>query len=105
MDRIRALIKRVQILTSLNKPDHFIVAIGLIDGESDSVDLRYVRRPFTRKSVFGVTSGITSLPPCWPNPRIRHEQETQESSLQNDSRAFGDGTHDEARLRGGAEPD
>jgi superfamily II DNA or RNA helicase len=49
-------ITKNEILTALNKPDDFILAIGLIDGESESVDLRYVRRPFTREPDFGATS-------------------------------------------------
>lgn len=43
-----------EILTGLNKPDDFILAIALIDGES--VDLRYVRRPFEREPDFAATS-------------------------------------------------
>ena len=43
-----------EILTALNKPDDFILAIGLVNGES--IDLRYVRRPFQREPDFGVTS-------------------------------------------------
>ena len=43
-----------EILTSFNKPDDFILALGLIDGER--VDLRYVRRPFQREPDFNVTS-------------------------------------------------
>jgi superfamily II DNA or RNA helicase len=43
-----------EILTGLNMPDDFILAIGLIDGES--VGLRYVRRPFSREPDFGATS-------------------------------------------------
>ncbi len=47
-------ITRNEILTGLNKPDDFILAIGLISGSD--VDLRYVRRPFGREPDFGVTS-------------------------------------------------
>src|SRR5271157_4817649 len=43
-----------EILTALNKPDDFILAIAVIDGES--VDLRYVRKPFAREPDFGATS-------------------------------------------------
>ena len=38
----------------MNKPDDFILAVGLVNGES--VDLSYVRQPFARESDFGVTS-------------------------------------------------
>jgi SNF2 family DNA or RNA helicase len=47
-------ITKNEILTGLNKPDDFILAIGVIDG--DRVDLRYVRRPFRREPDFGATS-------------------------------------------------
>jgi hypothetical protein len=43
-----------EILTGLNKPDDFILAIGLIDG--DSVEVRHVRKPFLREPDFGATS-------------------------------------------------
>src|SRR5229473_3438852 len=43
-----------EILTALNKPDEFILAIVEIDGES--VTPRYVRQPFRREPDFGVTS-------------------------------------------------
>ncbi len=47
-------ITKNEILTALNKPDDFVLAIGLVNGES--VDLRYVWRPFQREPDFGVTS-------------------------------------------------
>jgi len=47
-------ISRNEIMTGMNKPDEFILAIALIDGES--VDLRYVRKPFAREPDFGATS-------------------------------------------------
>ena len=47
-------ITKNEILTAFNKPDEFILAIGLIDG--DRVDLRYIRRPFQREPDFAVTS-------------------------------------------------
>ena len=47
-------ITKNEILTALNKPEDFILAIGLIDGES--VDLHYLRQPFQREPDFGVTS-------------------------------------------------
>ena len=49
-------ITKNEILTGLNKPEDFILAIGLIDGDSEAVELRYVRRPFTREPDFGATS-------------------------------------------------
>ncbi|HVC97829.1 MAG TPA: DUF3883 domain-containing protein [Pirellulales bacterium] len=47
-------ITKNEILTGLNKPDDFILAIGLIS--NGNVELRYVRRPFGREPDFGVTS-------------------------------------------------
>ena len=47
-------ISKNEILTGLNKPDDFILAVVEIDGEN-SVP-RYVRRPFQREPDFGVTS-------------------------------------------------
>ncbi len=47
-------VSKNEILTGLNKPEDFILAIGLVDG--DSVDLRYVREPFQREPDFGATS-------------------------------------------------
>jgi superfamily II DNA or RNA helicase len=47
-------ITKNEILTGLNKPDDFILAIGVVEGET--VELRYVRRPFSREPDFGATS-------------------------------------------------
>ncbi len=47
-------ISKNEMMTGMNKPDDFILAIALIDGES--VDLRYVRKPFTCEPDFGATS-------------------------------------------------
>ena len=47
-------ITKNEILTGLNKPDDFILAIAVIDG--DTVELRYVRHPFAREPDFGATS-------------------------------------------------
>jgi hypothetical protein len=43
-----------EILTALNKPEDFILAIVAVDG--DSAIPRYVRRPFQREPDFAVTS-------------------------------------------------
>jgi len=43
-----------EILTALNKPDDFILAVVLVDG--DAATPRYVRCPFQREPDFGVTS-------------------------------------------------
>ena len=47
-------ISRNEILTGLNKPDDFILAIVLIDG--GSTDVRYVRTPFDKEPDFIATS-------------------------------------------------
>ncbi len=47
-------ITKNEILTALNKPDDFILALVEVDG--DSTTPRYVRRPFQREPDFGVTS-------------------------------------------------
>lgn len=49
-------ITRNETLTGLNKPDDFILAIGLIDGDSASVNLHSVHRPFVREPDIGATS-------------------------------------------------
>ena len=50
-----------EVLTSLNKPEDYILAIvEFRDGESDQV--HYVRRPFRREPDFGVTSVNYDLP-------------------------------------------
>jgi len=52
-------VTRNEILTGLNKPDDFILAVAQIDG--DRKDLRYVRKPFQRDPDFGVESVNYSL--------------------------------------------
>jgi hypothetical protein len=52
-------ITKNEILTALNKPDEFILAIGLVDG--DRVELRYIRRPFQNEPDFLVTSSNFAL--------------------------------------------
>jgi hypothetical protein len=47
-------ITRNEIMTALNKPDDFILAIVSVDGEA--ADPRYVRQPFQREPDFAVTS-------------------------------------------------
>lgn len=48
-------ITRNEILTALNKPDDFVLALVQVDGDSARPP-RYVRRPFQREPDFGVTS-------------------------------------------------
>ncbi|MGB9623959.1 MAG: helicase-related protein [Phycisphaerae bacterium] len=47
-------ITKNEILTALNKPDDFILAIGVVDGEVATP--RYIRKPFQREPDFAVTS-------------------------------------------------
>jgi superfamily II DNA or RNA helicase len=47
-------ITKNEILTALNKPEDFILALVEVDGDSTST--RYVRQPFQREPDFGVTS-------------------------------------------------
>ncbi len=47
-------VTRNEILTSLNKPDDFILAVVEFDGPGHRV--HYIRKPFTREPDFGVTS-------------------------------------------------
>jgi hypothetical protein len=47
-------ITKNEVLTGLNKPEDFILALVEIDG--DRVTPRYVRKPFRREPDFGVTS-------------------------------------------------
>jgi superfamily II DNA or RNA helicase len=47
-------ITRNEIMTALNKPDDFILAIVTVDG--DAAGPRYVRQPFQREPDFAVTS-------------------------------------------------
>ncbi len=47
-------ITKNEILTGLNKPEDFILAIGLVNG--DAVELRYVRKPFDKEPDFKATS-------------------------------------------------
>jgi hypothetical protein len=56
---ITVTITRNEILTALNKPDDFILAIAQING--DQRQLRYVWRPFQLEPDFGVESVNYSL--------------------------------------------
>ena len=48
-------ITKNEILTALNKPEQFILAIVQVDGER-AAKITYVREPFGREPDFGVTS-------------------------------------------------
>lgn len=53
-DATTVTISTNEILTALNKPEDYILAVCTIDGES--TNLRYIRQPFQREPDFGVTS-------------------------------------------------
>ena len=66
-------ITKNEILTGLNKPDEFYLAICLVDG--DRVDVRYVRQPFEKEPDFqGNERQLRPGRPCWPRPRSRHDR-------------------------------
>ena len=46
---------KTQIFTAFNKPDSFILALVVIDGE-ETAELGYLRQPFQKEPDFGVTS-------------------------------------------------
>ena len=48
-------VSRTQILTALNKPDEFILAVVPVEGDKAKTP-RYIRRPFTKEPDFGATS-------------------------------------------------
>jgi superfamily II DNA or RNA helicase len=72
--RVRAAqtvtVTKNEILTGLNMPDDFILAICLIDG--DSVEVRHVRKPFVREPDFAATSVNYDL-----GELLAHSQEPQ----------------------------
>jgi SNF2 family DNA or RNA helicase len=53
------IVTKNEILTALNKPDTFILAIVEVDGEQTSTS--YVTRPFQREPDFGATSVVYDL--------------------------------------------
>jgi hypothetical protein len=53
-------ITRNEIMTAMNKPEDFILAIVTVDG--DAAEPRYVRQPFRREPDFAVTSVNYDLP-------------------------------------------
>ena len=51
---VKVTVTKNEVLTALNKPDDFILAIVEVDG--DEATTNYVTRPFQREPDFGVTS-------------------------------------------------
>ena len=58
-ERQTVTVTKNEILTGLNKPDDFILAVVEVDG--DATTPRYIRRPFEREPDFAVTSINYSL--------------------------------------------
>ena len=58
-------VSKNQILTALNKPDHFVLSLVSVDG--DETEVRYLTQPFqvTEDSLFGVTSVTFDLADLW----------------------------------------
>ncbi len=54
IDAETVTVTRNEVLTALNKPDDFILAIVLVDGETTTTN--YVSRPFHYEPDFGATS-------------------------------------------------
>jgi superfamily II DNA or RNA helicase len=57
------IITRNEILTALNSPDEFILALAEIDG--DNVRVRYVRNPFQKEPDFHATDVIYDFNELW----------------------------------------
>ena len=63
-----------EVLTSLNKPDDYILAIvEFQDGDREHV--HYIRKPFKREPDFGVTSINYGLPELLARGRNRRERQ------------------------------
>lgn len=58
-----------EIITALNKPESFILAIvevpSNLEAESDNCNIRYVRKPFQNEPDFGATSVNYNLQELW----------------------------------------
>lgn len=48
-------VSKTQIMTALNKPDEYVLAIVPVSGDAAG-DPHYVRQPFQKEPDFGVTS-------------------------------------------------
>ena len=61
-------ITKNEILTALNKPESFILALVSVDG--GYTECRYLRRPFEKEPDFGVTSVNYSLKDLWAKGEV-----------------------------------
>jgi predicted nuclease of restriction endonuclease-like (RecB) superfamily len=68
-------ITKNEILTGLNKPEQFLLAIVLLDPDQETV--RYARTPFEKEPDFTRRASTTTWTHCWPFRRSRHEQDAQ----------------------------
>ena len=59
-DATTVTVSKTQILTALNKPDSFILAIVIVENEA-AKEIRYIKEPFEKDLDFGVTSVNYSL--------------------------------------------
>ncbi len=57
-----------EILSALNKPEQYILAIVEVEGETARAPV-YIRKPFVREPDFGVTASTTRWPNCSPEER------------------------------------
>ena len=62
-------VTRNKVLTALNKPDDFILAIVRF-GDDGREELRYVREPFTREPDFGAVSVTYKLDDLWARGEV-----------------------------------
>ena len=58
-DSTTVIVTKNEVLTALNKPDDFFLAIVLVDGETTTT--HYVPKPFQREPDFDATSVIYNL--------------------------------------------
>jgi hypothetical protein len=58
-DATNVTVTRNEILTALNKPDDFILAVARVDGEQSQ--LHYIRQPFQREPDFAVECVVYNL--------------------------------------------
>jgi len=61
-------ITKNEILTALNKPESFILALVIVDGKY--TQCCYVRQPFEIEPDFGVTSANYSLTELWEKGEV-----------------------------------
>ena len=58
-DSTTVIVTKNEVLTALNKPDDFYLAIVLVDGETTTI--HYVPKPFQREPDFDATSVVYDM--------------------------------------------